>query len=111
MINIESLHMLTIKAILHYEIDCSKFDSVEELRKELKHQQYLRFKEKYRQYYREKMGAKYKENPDKYRIMRRESRQKMLESDPSYKEKMQNQSKEYRLRKKHEKLKVLGLVV
>jgi hypothetical protein len=107
MVDITALHTLTIKAILNHQIDYSKFESVEELREELKKKQYLKFKEKYRQYYRERMAQKYKEDPQKYRQICAKNRKKMMETNPDF---YRQKAKLYRDKVKVEKLRSLGIL-
>lgn len=108
MVDITPLHLLTIKAMMKYEIDFAQYNSLDELRNELKKRQYLTFKEKYREYYRQRMVVLYNKDPQKYKTIRKESRERMIQADPeAYKQKQ----KEYRLKKKRTKLIEMGVCV
>jgi hypothetical protein len=109
MIQLETLHLSTIKAIKNHDIDITQYETIELLREALKKKRYEKHKQKWRPVIKEVMAQKYKENPQKYRDIRKEYRKKLYEKDPDYREKINTKQREYYHMKKMAKFKLLEL--
>jgi hypothetical protein len=111
MIQLETIHLSTVKAIKNHAIDYRLYDSIEELRQAIKKKRYENHKEKWRPVIRQVMAQKYKDNPEKYRDIRKKYRQELCEKDPSYRDKINTKQREYYHKKKIDKFKVLELPI
>jgi hypothetical protein len=82
MIDITKIHLATVKALNNHGIDYTKFDTIEELRAEIKIHRDKKHRETWKDAIRVYMGQKYRDNPEKYREQRNKNRTEAKEKDP-----------------------------
>lgn len=110
MIDLSKVHLATAKAVKNNGIDYTKFETIEELRAEIVRLRKERHLEKWKDNIRVYMVAKYKENPEKYRMIRKQKRQEAKERDPeAYAEKNRLYRRTQYAKKKAEKFKLLEI--
>lgn len=82
MIEINTLHLATVKAVKNHGIDYTQFETVEALRAEIKRQRNKKANDKWKDTIRIKMVEKYRANPEHYRELRKKTRLEAKERDP-----------------------------
>lgn len=82
MIEINTLHLATIKAVKNHGIDYTLFETVEALRFEIARRRKEKANEKWKDVIRVKMVEKYRANPEHYRELRKKTRLEAKERDP-----------------------------
>lgn len=82
MIDINTLHLATVKAVKNHGIDYTQFESVEAIRAEIARRRKEKANEKWKDTIRIKMGEKYRSNPEYYRELRKKTRLEAKERDP-----------------------------
>ena len=82
MIDISKVHLATAKAVKNHGIDYTKFQTVEELRAEIKRLRNLKHMSKWKDAIRVYMVEKYRADPGKYREQRQKTRKEAKEKDP-----------------------------
>lgn len=82
MIDISKVHLSTAKAVKNHGIDYTKFETVEQLRAEIKRLRTVKHKEKWKDAIRVYMVEKYRADPEKYKEQRKKTRKEAKEKDP-----------------------------
>jgi hypothetical protein len=110
MIDISKVHLSTAKAVKNHGIDYIKFETVEQLRAEIKRLRNLKHMTKWKDAIRVYMVEKYRADPDKYREQRKKTRNEAKEKDPEgYAEKNRIYRRNRYAKIKAEKFKLLEI--
>jgi hypothetical protein len=110
MIDISKVHLSTVKAVKNHGIDYTQFETVDELRVEIKRLRNKKHLDKWKDSIRVYMGEKYRAEPEKYRQQRNKTRQQAKERDPNgYAEKNRLYAKNRYAKIKAEKFKILEI--
>jgi len=110
MIDISKVHLATAKAVKNHGIDYTQFETVDELRVEIKRLRNQKHMDKWKDTMRVYMGEKYRSNPEFYREQRNKIRQQAKEKDPNgYAEKNRLYAKNRYAKIKAEKFKLLEI--
>jgi hypothetical protein len=107
MIEIDKVHLSTLKSMKNFQLDYRNFESIDALKSELERLRTIKRLLKLRY----DMKRKYTENPEKYRQMRYENRDKQKKENPEeYKRKVKAYSEKSYLKKKMKKVEELKLL-
>jgi hypothetical protein len=110
MIDISKVHLATVKAVKNHGIDYTKFETVDELRVEIKRLRNKKHMDKWKDAIRVYMVEKYRADPEKCREQRNKIRQQAKERDPNgYAEKNRLYAKNRYAKIKAEKFKLLEI--
>tara|TARA_R110002126_G_scaffold4831_9_gene25028 strand:- start:917 stop:1288 length:372 start_codon:yes stop_codon:yes gene_type:complete len=110
MIDISKIHLATAKAVKNHGIDYTKFETIEQLRAEIKIHRDKKHREKWKDAIRVYMVEKYRANPEKCRVQRTKTRQQSKERDPeAYAEKIRVYRRTHYAKIKAEKFKLLEI--